>query len=272
LPFIKDSLMFGWFSSAIGRKEGGVGADYLWWWLDQASDECFGMLVQAKRLERSANTWRVDVGRRKGEQLRELLLTAEQFAVPAMFAVYTGGRLFREDLGCPHGEGPACVRCQRMAISMISAFQLGSEQDSPVYAARMVFNDSIPLESLADSTLGPGRIVDLNSNSIVSPGLRAFLLDEQTGPRDIARRIFAAVSKHRAGQFALIEAESMTIATEPIFPVVPRDRGHYPASYFDHFLRGLRVAPPDSVRDIENNRSVPLDVSRRVAGVILIYV
>jgi hypothetical protein len=64
----------------------------------------------------------------------------------------------------------------------------------------------------------------------------------------------------------------MTIASAPIFPEVPRDTGHYPNSYFEHFLRGLRMSPPPYVRDIQENRPAPPEIAGRVAGVILINI
>jgi hypothetical protein len=252
------------------QEGGGVGADYLWWWLDQASDECFGMLVQAKRLHRTANRWTVDIRHRAGQQLVDLSKTASHFEVPAMFAVYTGGQLFRDDLPCLHDKEPDCVSCQRMAISIISLYQLWAGWESPIDTATMVLNDSIPLESLVDPTLAAGTIRDLNLRKIASPELRSFLLDNQEGPREIAKRIFAAVSRQRATSFSAAIAEPITLASEPIFPVVPRDTGHFPNSYFEHFLRGLRRNPPPYVRDIQENRPTPPEISSRVAGVILI--
>jgi len=45
--------------------------------------------------------------------------------VPARYAVYTGGRVFRRHTACVHdGKPGTCVKCRRMAISMISAYQL----------------------------------------------------------------------------------------------------------------------------------------------------
>ena len=254
------------------QEGGGVGADYLWWWLDQASDECFGMLVQAKRLNRAANKWTVDIGHQDGKQLGDLSRTASQFEVPAMIAVYTGGQLFRRDLPCIHDKDPDCLSCRRMAISIISAYQLWTNWESPADTATMVLNDSIPLESLVDPALGAGTVWDLNLPAIASPELRSFLLHDQQGPREVAKRIFAAVSRQRATSFSAAIAEPITIASAPIFPVVPRDTGHYPNSYFDHFLRGLRTSPPPYIRDIRENRPTPPEVASRVAGVILIDV
>jgi hypothetical protein len=285
----RDRTELGWVEEAVtdvaihkglpevrvvqfNRKQegGGVGADYLWWWLDQASSECFGMFVQAKRLYRTANRWTVDISHRRGKQLGDLCRTANQFEVPAMFGIYTGGQVFRRDLPCFHDKDPDCLACRRMAISIISAYQLWASWESPTDTAAMVLNDSIPLEDLADPALGAGRVWDVNLRAIGSEALREFLLRDQHGPREVAKRIFAAVARQRAASFSAATAKPMTIVRVPIFPVVPRDTGHYPNSYFDHFLRGLRTSPPSYVRDIEKGRPTPREVASRVAGVILV--
>ena len=56
------------------QEGGGVGADYLWWFLEEVTGECFGMLVQAKRLSRTGTRWTVDIGHRSGQQLARLTL------------------------------------------------------------------------------------------------------------------------------------------------------------------------------------------------------
>ena len=45
------------------REEGVVGADCLWWWLDR-NGECYGMLVQAKKLHRRVDGWFIDTSER----------------------------------------------------------------------------------------------------------------------------------------------------------------------------------------------------------------
>ena len=59
------------------QEGGGVGADHLWWWLDRSSSDCFGMLVQAKRLDLSGTRPKVDISHRGGKQLGDLMRTAE---------------------------------------------------------------------------------------------------------------------------------------------------------------------------------------------------
>jgi hypothetical protein len=256
------------------QQEGrAVGADYLWWWLARDSGECFGMLVQAKRLRRESGRWTVDIGHRDGRQLGDLRRTSNHFDVPAMFAVYTGGRVFRRDLPCFHGgETRDCLGCRRMAISVMSAYQLWDTWESPRDTATVFLNGSIALEDLVDPALNAGKVWDVNLREIGPGELRDFLTREQGGPREIAKRIFKAVAAQRAMSFGAALAEPVTVAGAPIFSSVPMDRGHYPSSYFEHFLRGLRTSPPTYVLDAQAGRAMPSDVVDRVAGLVLVSV
>jgi hypothetical protein len=156
------------------QQEGrAVGADYLWWWLARDSGECFGMLFQAKRLRRESGRWTVDIGHRDGKQLGDLRRTANHFDVPAMFAVYTGGRVFRRDLPCFHGgETRDCLGCRRMAISVMSAYQLWDTWESPRDTATVFLNGSIALEDLVDPALNAGKAPREPDLAIV-PALRS---------------------------------------------------------------------------------------------------
>jgi len=88
------------------------------------------MLVQAKRLHRKGKRWTVDISHRDGKQLGDLRRTANHFEVPAMFGIYTGGQVFRRDLPCFHNKDPDCLGCRRMAISLMSAYQLWASWDT----------------------------------------------------------------------------------------------------------------------------------------------
>jgi hypothetical protein len=266
------------------QQEGrGVGADYLWWWLDNSTSESFGMLVQAKRLILDAERrWIVDISHGDGRQLRDLLHTAHRFEVPAMYAVYTGGRVFRHDTACAHNATPStCICCRRIAISMISAYQLSTTWESPRINGLEVFNNSVSLEDLVD----PGRSTpDLINMELgpelpttlryfvhrMTPELESFLSDAQNGPREIAKRIFEAVVRQRLGSFSAGLAEPLTVAGEAIFSDLPQDRGHYPAPYFEHVLRGLQTAPPSYVIDAIEGRDVPAEVSSAVDFLVLV--
>lgn len=72
------------------REEARVGADWLWWWLDDV-DEAFGMLVQAKRLKKgSSGHWKFGFSASDGEQQRRLVRAADYLHVPSVYALYTG--------------------------------------------------------------------------------------------------------------------------------------------------------------------------------------
>jgi hypothetical protein len=234
------------------RQEGTIGADYLWWFLDQASSACFGMLVQAKRLTRADGRWKVDVRHKNGQQLADLVATADQLHVPAMYGVYTGGRVFRADLPCFHDKEPDCRGCRRMAVSMISAYELDAVS-SPMDTATMVLNDSIPLEDLVDPGLPCGSVWDVNLSEIPPGQLRDFLRHDQDGPLEIAKRIFKAVCVQRAGAFREGSAATITIPGAPLFPEVPDDPGHFRGSYYRHFLQGLRGSPPAYVSELQRS-------------------
>jgi len=266
------------------REEGGVGADYLWWWLDETSAECFGMLVQAKRLRIDSRGWSVDIAHGKGQQLKDLLDAARQFRVPAMYAVYTGGRVFRRETACVHDATPStCLGCRRMAISMVGAYQLATTWESPRTNGLEVFNSSISLEDLVDPSrstpdlikmeLGPELPTTLSFFvQDMTAEMESFLTDGQVGPREIAKRIFEAVVRQRIGSFRAGTAEQLRVRGEPIFHDVPQDIGHYPGPYFEHFLRGLQSAPPSYVIDALEGRDVPDEVSSQMAGLVLVTV
>lgn len=264
-----------------------VGADYLWWWLDNTPGGCcFGMLVQAKRLSREGRSWKLDVRHNRGRQYNDLLRTAGQLQVPAMYGVYTGGPTFRAGLPCFHEKQPDCIGCRRMAISMLSAYQLNT-RSAPAEAASYLFRSSIPLEDLVDPHRPAGLVRDLNLPKIPAGALREFLLDPQEGPREIAKRIFRYVSDERHLQLSLATAEPIAIPGAPVFPDVPEDRGHYPGPYFRHFLQGLRHSPPSYVRQLLEHQMFydvalgplapavsqaepPAELRGLVAGVVLI--
>ncbi len=251
-----------------GRGPNALGADYLWWWIDSHTGECFGMLVQAKRLKRSGKGWRVDVTHREGKQLGDLLRTAEHLEVPAVYAVYTGGLVFREPLACRHGAqaGPdpkpepepdeECLACRRMAISMVTAYQLNMGWYDPEMTADLVLSESVPVEDLVDPAVPSPAVWDLNLRELTNPQLRDFLLKPQGGAREIARRIFRLVADHRRGAFSAASAELLPVPGAPIFPDVPEDRGHFPGPYYRHVLQGLRSSPPNYVEALRRPPTV----------------
>lgn len=250
-------------------QEGVVGADWLWWWLDRQTEECFGMLVQAKRLKHERMSWTLDIRQRKGQQLKDLLASAKQLEVPAVYAVYTGGPIFRRDLPCLHGDQAECRTCERMAITLTSAYQLCA-MHSPRDTATLLLNEGITLEDLVDPDQQAGTVEDLNLDDLEVGELRDFLIEPQSGPREVAKRIFRAVSLHRRGAFSQATVEQTTLAGAKLFPDVPLDRGHFPGPYFEHFLNGLRTSPPAYVLDLLADAEASNEVQAAVAGVVLI--
>lgn len=273
IPFVKP-VQFN------RTQEGAIGADWLWWWLDSASGDCFGALVQAKRVKRSGMKWIVDV--RHGldsvgddpdsseSQYSKLLDAAKHLEVPAVYAFYTGGLVFRRDLDCPHpGTPDACLSCRRMAITMLSAFLVRSAWE-PEAVADVVFSDGVPLEDLADPDITTGPVRDVNLPQIPQGELREWLLEEQTGPRDVAKRIFAAVAHARLGQFSQAVAEPLALPGARVFSEVPQDNGHFPGPYFEQVLRGLRTEAPAYVFDLLADQPPPEGLARLVKGVVLV--
>lgn len=251
------------------RQESAVGADWLWWWLDRSSEECFGMLVQAKRIKHECNKWKLDVSHREGKQQLSLIESAEQLEVPAIYGVYTGGMVLRQELGCPHRLATPCSSCIRMAITMMPAFSL-----SPAWGqdalANLTFTEGVPLEDLGDPLKPTALVKDVNFRGISEGELRDFLTEEQTGPREVAKKIFRSVSTRRVGQKSAVLTRPVEVAGEQVFHDLPGDRGHFPAAYYPHVLGGLRQNPPNYLRDIMAGFEPPAEIARLSAGVVLI--
>lgn len=250
-------------------QEAVIGADWLWWWLDGSSQECFGMLVQAKRIKGGPGRWKLDVGHGDGAQQRSLFATADQFDVPAVYGVYTGGLVLRKDLRCPHGQVPPCLACTRMAITLMPAYSLPATRDS-----RSLFDltvvEGVPLENLGDPNTPAGTVRDVNFRQMQPGALRQFLLEPQSGPREVAKLIFKSVSTRRSAQFSAALIDPVELVGQQVFTELPSDRGHFPDSYFSHVLRGLRLNPPDYVRDLVAGFPPPAWISGALAGVVLV--
>lgn len=262
LPFVKPIV----FNRA---QESVVGADWLWWWLDSSSEECFGMLVQAKRVK-GGPKWTVDVSHGGGLQRQRLMEVADHFEVPAIYGVYLGGQALRQQMGCLHGGAVPCVTCTRMAITLMPALSLPlSRRKSELFDLTVA--EGVPLEDLGDTTKQAGVVKDVNFRQVPEGGaLRSFLLEPQTGPREVAKQLFRAVSTRRSSQKSAALAERVVVAGEQVFAELPLDRGHFPVPYFPHVLRGLRRNPPDYVRDLLAGFSPPPEVSSTAAGVVLV--
>jgi hypothetical protein len=192
------------------HEEKVVGADWLWWWVD-GGGECFGMLIQAKRLHHRGGQPQLDFRHNDGQQMARLLSAADQLQVPAVYALYFGGIEFRGMI-CSEQHANDCERCRRASVSLITALQAEiNSWGSPRDAATLAFNMSVPLEDFADPAVNAGPVQDLNLGE-VEFGLREFLLREQTGARRVARELFRIVSADRAGHYSIDAAERVVTA------------------------------------------------------------
>ena len=250
------------------QEERELGADWLWWWVDRA-DECFGMLVQAKRLHHRNGQPQLDFRYNGGQQMRRLFRTAEQLQVPAVYSLYFGGVESR-GMRCGEGHANDCERCHRASVSMITALQAelasgGSLRD----AAALAFSASMPLEDLVDPAIAAGPVRDLNLRE-VEPDLREFLLQDQVGARRVARELFRIISDERSMQLSADVADRSVRATDLVFPDLPQDMGHFQEPYFRHILRGLRNRIPDYVQEVMAGQLPPPPVANLVSGIIVV--
>lgn len=251
------------------RQENTVGADWLWWWVD-GSGECFGMLVQAKRLYRHGQNWSVGFWHNKGQQLQALFTAASLLEVPARYVVYLGGEGFRTTTSCGDDHTQDCRRCIRRSVSVLTALQAELAGPSPVDGASAVLSEALPLEDLADG--GPdGLVFDVNLDALPED-LRAFLMQRQSGARAVARAVFAAVAKARASSFSATPGTLDRQGVRATFEELPHDRGHFHEPYYPHVLRGLGCEPPQYVQDVLDVGQPSPKIILPAAGVVVIRV
>jgi len=252
------------------RQEGVVGADWLWWFVDD-DGTCFGLLAQAKKLNGAVGGWTVDLGYPGGtqRQLTGLLRASDRLAVPAAYVVYFGRRARRPDVACSVEDAPDCWRCERSGVAVLPALvarqiALSALPYHPEELAPDSYKNSVPLEDLGLPDSAPVRDVNLGA---VSAELRDFLLNEQGGARGVAKRIFRVISDDRRRSLSHAAPEARpTDALDLIFDELPVDTGHFGVSYFEHLLRGLRGRPPAYLTDLLGG-SVPIDPPAELEGV-----
>jgi hypothetical protein len=251
------------------HEESVVGADWLWWWVD-SSGECFGMLVQAKRLHHRDGQPQLNFGYNGGQQMARLFSAAEQLQVPAVYALYFGGTEFRGGIRCGKGHSRDCDRCRRASASLITALQAElASWSGPHDGANLAFQTSMPLEDFVNpAATGPVR--DLNLEE-AEPGLREFLLQEQVGARRVARELFRIVSADRTMQLSADVADRIVTATDLVFTDLPPDMGHFREPYLRHLLRGLRTRVPGYVQDVLAGEPPPPVVTGLVGGIVVIH-
>jgi len=250
------------------HEENVVGADWLWWWVDE-SGECFGMLVQAKRLHHRDGQPQLDLRHNGGQQMTRLFSSANLLQVPAVYALYLGGVEFR-GMRCSEEHSNECERCRRASVSLTTALQaelnsLGSARD----AATLALSTSLPLEDFVNPEMTAEPVHDLNLQNL-QPDLRQFLLQRQIGARQVARELFRMVSDDRSMQFSADVADRAVTAADTVFADLPQDMGHFSEPYFRHVLRGLRTRVPDYVHDVVAGQRPPKEITDRVGGIVVV--
>lgn len=234
-------------------QENRLGADWLWWFVS-TNGECFGALLQAKKLKRKGNGWSVDLGytpRKGGEgQLTTLLQTADRLKVPAGYILYCGDPSYRRGLDCGKGhQGEECDRCGRSGVTVLAgpcAKYLAQSGRS----GRDIFQISRPLEDI----VGPAneRVLDLHLRSL-DEDIRNLLSTPQVEARAVAKHFFAQAARMRLGHFrgaAAGLACRVLPGVGQIFPILPLDPGHFGLSYYEHTFRGLRSELPEHVSEL----------------------
>ena len=262
------------------REEKETGADWLWWWID-ATGECFGMLVQAKKLHHRGSTWSIDFGygRPSGDQMRALFRTADTLSVPPIYMFSTGDVTYRDALTCgPSHAGADCRRCREASVPVLSALVARdvttNEQFHPELIAVDAFHCSSPLESLVDPKAGAELAYDLNLRRLRPElaDLLVFARQPQTGARQVAKAVLAEVSRYRRRQFAAASLTPAKLEEDAVFATSPGDIGHFGVPYFRQILRCLRRTVPDYLADIMADREPPADVKSLVAGVVVVHI
>lgn len=194
---------------------------------------CFGLLIQAKKLNGQPGRWGLDFAypNGTGRQVRSLLAAADMLDVPAAYVLYFGARSRRPKILCKDNDPVDCWRCERASIGVLPALLAnGIVRDnslgkSKTLVARDAYRRAVLLDELAICDSMPIHDVNLRH---VGPELRAFLMDEQLGASAVAKRVLRCVSDVRRGQFAAAMMERMvSTADDAVFQDVPADRGHF---------------------------------------------
>jgi len=263
-PFVR-------YADFTRQQESRVGADWLWWWVD-ADRQCFGILVQAKRIHYRGDTPELDLRAKGGNQMRELFRTADMIGVPAAYIIFFGRSKERLKV-CKENHSASCARCSRLSIALLPALEAGlaAFSSSQRDAATAAYNQAVPLEDLADPSTGYDEVYDLNLGAL-DLELQDFLRRGQAGARHVARTIFAIVANSRLGQLSA-PSTGRDIAGETTFEVFsnyPDDVAHYGIPYYRHIFRGLRSAPPSYVTELMTGRPVTQPPGLDIAGIVVV--
>jgi len=259
--------------------EEAIGADWLWWFLDQ-SGECFGALVQAKKLTVGQHSFSVDFkhpgGPQKGKQLADLLAASDIFKVPAVYAVYCGDPAHRGgDKMCPTVDrGDPCQRCERASVLLFTALAAQELLDeAPSKAGAIAFKKGVPLEDTIDPAVPAPEVSDVYRFAM-DDGFAALLDNPQTGPRDIAKAMFGTVREVREQMLLKFVKDRIDLGPEAVFSSVfagGDQLGDHLLPYA-HILRGLRRQLPQYVTDVLSGGELPREYAPYLAGLAVIRI
>ncbi|WP_326581761.1 hypothetical protein OIE69_44090 (plasmid) [Actinacidiphila glaucinigra] len=258
-------------------EERRLGADWAWWFVDSATGEAFGMLVQAKNLKRvGVSGWKVDYSYSGGRQLDDLLYAADALRMPAAYVLYCGDSQYRSSLVCDQQHPERSVLCTqdpRAGVSllpaMLAAYLTGT---SPRDLAAVSMHASTPLEDFAMWSSQPWyRAGDVYLDDVA----REILTRSQRGVRLVAKRLLMALADHRKGHFAAgtLSRSRLDVDDAVFDDGLSDDRGHYSRPYVPHVLRGLRRSLPGYVREAMDTRRIPEGPEyQHLAGITVVKV
>ncbi len=249
------------FVSVVFNKhqEGRVGADWLWWWVDD-SGEAFGALIQAKRLHAD---WTIDFKYRDGAQMALLRRSALALEVPDVYVLYLGAREFRMAMPVDSADHYRVLRRHNAGVSYVPGWIVRSytTYPGPVVETPRVISKSAPLEHLAFQNSSPSSWARVNEAAL-QPPLRSLLTEPQMGARLVARSLLDLVASRRAEQFrgATVDPPSSEPATHDLFGELPADPGHDGEPFLGAILKGLRPELPAYVQQALEGEPVELPV------------
>ena len=249
-------------------EEARIGSDWLWWFVDSASHEAFGMLVQAKNLKKKGRRWHIDYNYKNGDQLGSLLRAADLLRVPAVYALYCGDPVYRQELWCDQAhDGVMCTHHPRAGVSVLPAMLAAYLNERyPKDLAAASLHAALPLEDLATWEGQPW----FHAGVVRDDAVRELLTRPQHGARLVARRLLKILTDYRARQYAVAtdHLQSRLDLDDAVFTGgIPDDRGHYPRPHFPHVLRGMRRSLPPYVREtLETHRPPQGSEFRNLVG------
>jgi hypothetical protein len=232
-------------------EEGRVGADWLWWFVDNTG-ECLGVLVQAKRLKHDSGRPALDLRyKRSGlpiDQMTKLFRTARQLCVPAAYVLYFGPV---EDRGlqCGPAHAISCESCRRKAIAILPGLRAQFVPEDKHDAAQPAFEQCLALEDFADTAQNQEPAVHIGAEPLPQD-LQRWMTEQQAGARTVAKRIYQMIIRPDELWHSADVANRVQMPPDAVFQDVPLDVGHFGQPYIAHILRGLRREPPSYVLDI----------------------